>query len=137
MILDRVLAGRILFTPTADGSGYIFEAPTSYDKLFSGIATPRPSFIDGDAGTEDISVADTPEADYGRLVERAVRNVVNERGWRPHRDSSLCGRHPSKEQCVGGEASPERNRCAAYNPRIPINARPGDGGSRNLPAGFC
>ena len=41
MVLDRVLAGRIVFTPTPSGDGYTFEAPTRYERLFSGFA-PAP-----------------------------------------------------------------------------------------------
>jgi hypothetical protein len=43
-VLQRVLQGRITFTPSDDG-GYTFEAPTRFDKLFSGIVVPRPAFI--------------------------------------------------------------------------------------------
>jgi hypothetical protein len=42
-VLQRVLRGRITFTP--DGNGYVFHAPTRFDKLFTGIAVPRPAFI--------------------------------------------------------------------------------------------
>ena len=38
MVLERVLAGRIAFTPRADGLGYDFVANTQFDKLFTGIA---------------------------------------------------------------------------------------------------
>ncbi len=41
--LAASLAWRIVFTP--NGDGYTFEAPTRFDKLFSGIIAPRPSFI--------------------------------------------------------------------------------------------
>jgi len=43
-VLQRVLDGRIVFTP--EGEGYAFAAPTRFDKLFTGIATPRPAFIE-------------------------------------------------------------------------------------------
>jgi hypothetical protein len=42
-VLQRVLRGRIVFTPSKQG--YPFEAPTRFDKLFSGIVAPRPTFI--------------------------------------------------------------------------------------------
>ncbi len=42
-VLQRVLRGRIVFTPS--GEGYTFEAPTRFDKLFSGIVVKRPAFI--------------------------------------------------------------------------------------------
>ena len=50
-VLQRVLRGRIVFTPR--GKGYTFEAPTRFDKLFSGIVAPRPTFIErGNRGAE-------------------------------------------------------------------------------------
>ena len=42
-MLQRVLRGRIVFTPK--GEGYTFEAPTRFDKLFNGIVVERPKFI--------------------------------------------------------------------------------------------
>ena len=38
-VLQRILRGRIVFTPK--GEGYTFEAPTRFDKLFSGIVAPQ------------------------------------------------------------------------------------------------
>ena len=38
MVLERVLAGRIVFRPRADGLGYDFVANTQFSKLFTGIA---------------------------------------------------------------------------------------------------
>lgn len=70
-VLQRVLRGRIVFTPV--GEGYTFEAPTRFDKLFSGIVVPRPAFIPtGNRGAEHIGVEDTFDGDYGRLLERAT-----------------------------------------------------------------
>jgi hypothetical protein len=52
-VLQRVLRGRIVFTPS--GEGYTFEAPTRFDRLFSGIAVKRPAFIEeGNRGAEHI-----------------------------------------------------------------------------------
>ena len=86
-VLQRVLQGRILFTPRADGRGYDFEAPTRFDKLFSGMVAPRPAFIPtGTAGREHIRPEDTWDADYGRLLEQAQRSHGN--GKRPHRESN-------------------------------------------------
>lgn len=63
--------GRITFQPHPDGS-YTFEAPTRFDKLFSGIAAPVPAYIPvGMQGTEHISAADTFDADCARLLARA------------------------------------------------------------------
>ncbi|MGH9348758.1 MAG: hypothetical protein ACRD26_15985 [Vicinamibacterales bacterium] len=86
-VLQRVLRGRVTFTPTADGAGYTFEAPTRFDKLFTGIAVSRPAFIDlGNRGAEHIGPADTFDADYGQLLERAM--VAGKR-WRALQDSNL------------------------------------------------
>jgi site-specific DNA recombinase len=70
MVLQRVLRGRIVFTPS--GKGYMFEAPTRFDKLFSGIVVERPSFIPrGNSGAEHIGPEDTFDGDYGRLLAGA------------------------------------------------------------------
>jgi hypothetical protein len=37
-VIQRIIRGRITFTPRADGFGYDFQATTSFDKLFTGIA---------------------------------------------------------------------------------------------------
>lgn len=93
-VLQRVLNGRIVFTP--DGAtGYSFEAPTRYDKLFSGIVVPRPAFIPtGNVGAEHIGAEDTFEGDYGRLLERATAAAASGgkftgNGWRALQDSNL------------------------------------------------
>jgi hypothetical protein len=88
-VLQRVIAGRILFTPTDDG-GYRFEATTRYDKLFSGVAYPLPSWIPlGDAsGTERIRPEETLDCDYGRLLERAQNRAGN---WNVKGVASLTG----------------------------------------------
>ena len=50
-----------------------------------GIAVERPkSLPHGRAGTEDITVDDTFEGDYGRLLEAAAMRT----GWRALQDSS-------------------------------------------------
>src|SRR5262249_53125007 len=50
-VLQRILRGRIVFTPTTSDLApnercdrYTFEAPTRFDKLFSGVAMTPPSF---------------------------------------------------------------------------------------------
>ena len=75
-VLDRVLAGRIVFTLTSDAAGYSFEAPT-VDRLFSGVAIPPPSFIPVGTltGTEGIGPGDTFDLAYGRLLEQAVARM--------------------------------------------------------------
>jgi hypothetical protein len=62
-----VLQGRIVFTPS--GHGYVFEAPTRFDKLFSGMVAPRPVFMEHTKrGWEPLTDEDTFDGDYGRLL---------------------------------------------------------------------
>ena len=71
-VLQRVLRGRITFTPKC--GGYEFEAPTRFDKLFLGVAVEISTKREVSyAGTEHIGPEDTFDADYGRLLE-AVQN---------------------------------------------------------------
>lgn len=72
-VLQRILRGRIVFTPK--GEGYTFEAPTRFDKLFSGIVAPRPSFIQyGNRGAEHIGPEDTFDGDYGPILAQAMKS---------------------------------------------------------------
>jgi hypothetical protein len=83
-VLQRVLRGRIVFTPS--GEGYTFEAPTRFDKLFSGIVAPRPAFIPRGDGAAHIGVEDTFDGDYGRLLEAAQNSgkwVASPTGFEP------------------------------------------------------
>jgi site-specific DNA recombinase len=85
-VLQRVVNGRITFTPTADGRGYTFEAATRFDKLFTGIVAPRPGWApEGDVrGTEHIRPGDTPDEDYGQLLDRITqKGVCARRGSNP------------------------------------------------------
>ncbi len=91
-VLQRLLRGRIIFTPhrnvvSGEIDGYEFEAMTRFDRLFTGIATPRPASLDpGDrAGTEDIGPEEMGEGDYGRLLEAAAMR----KGWCARQDSNL------------------------------------------------
>jgi len=77
-VLQRILRGRIIFTPrrnevSEEIDGYEFAAMTRFDQLFTGIAVERPKNLDPNdlTGTEDIGPEDTGEADFGRLLERA------------------------------------------------------------------
>ena len=71
-VLQRVLRGRITFTPREDQRGYDFSAPTRFDKLFAGTYVDRPAFVANDTrGTEHICPEDTFEGDWGRLLKRA------------------------------------------------------------------
>ena len=86
-VLQRVLRGRLTFTPRPDGRGYDFEAPTRFDKLFAGIACPRPASLPlGDTtGCEGIGPEDTFDGDYGRILEMASMR----KGWCALQDSNL------------------------------------------------
>ena len=98
LVIQRVIDGRITFMPRAisrktiepiemlsveeqrglgkHGNGYDFHAKTRFDRLFMGIAVPRPRFITvGKEGTEHITAEDTFDADYGRLLEKAQKGV--------------------------------------------------------------
>jgi site-specific DNA recombinase len=90
-VLRRVLRGRVTFTPREDGQGYDFEGPTRFDKLFSGVACERPAWFntedlirDKGRGLENIGLEDTPDADYGRLLEAAMMR----KGWCARRESN-------------------------------------------------
>ncbi len=84
-VLQRVLRGRIVFTPKGDG--YTFDAPTRFDKLFSGIVVERPKFVKpGNRGAEHIGPDDTFDGDYGRLLEQFyVKGVTSPTGFEPYR----------------------------------------------------
>jgi hypothetical protein len=57
-VLQRVLGGRVTFTP--DESGYAFAAPTRYDRLFTGLVAPRPAYVPvGTTGWEHLRPEDT------------------------------------------------------------------------------
>jgi hypothetical protein len=84
-VLQRIIVGRITFTPHAATeqmeSGYSFEAQTRFDKLFAGVA--EPTLGDGSdlTGTEGIAREDTWDAGYAQLLEKAqkfleIRNVI-------------------------------------------------------------
>jgi hypothetical protein len=95
MVLERVLAGRIVFTPRADGFGYDFTAPTRFDRLFTGI--PHGLTISGFSSRDWVLVPDgkenpnfflerdAAEAGYGRLLEQALNRarVSSPTGFEP------------------------------------------------------
>ncbi len=97
-VLQRVLRGRIVFTPRADGAGYDFSAPSRFDKLFTGIVigpmdrpANRPSFIDDtdQSGKGGIGPEDTGELDYEHLLEGARRSRERDKGWCAQHDSNV------------------------------------------------
>jgi site-specific DNA recombinase len=76
-VLQRVLRGRLTFTPREDQQGYDFTGPTRFDRLFSGIVAPRPAFIEtGQRGIQHIGPEDTFEGDYGRLLDRVSGKLL-------------------------------------------------------------
>jgi site-specific DNA recombinase len=101
-VLERVLAGRIVFTPRADGAGYDFTAPTRFDKLFAGIAlsitvrgfehaVPGRDWVfvpDDERGAQILSDFERRaelDEDYGRILERALHRmkVASPAGFEP------------------------------------------------------
>ena len=60
-----------------NATGYEFEAPTRFDKLFSGVAFKRPVSLPYTTDVcEGIGPDDTFDADYGVLLERAYGKVA-------------------------------------------------------------
>ena len=84
-VLQRLFDQRIVFTPRPfetdpkrvaeqfrSGGGYDFKVKTRYDRLFTGVAVPKPSFITvRTEGTEHLTPEDTFDGDYGSLLEEA------------------------------------------------------------------
>ena len=81
-VLQRIIRGRILFTPRPDGRGYDFSAPTRFDKLFAGVACPVPAWMPEADPSEPLGPEETLEGDYGRLLEAAM----SRKGWCARRD---------------------------------------------------
>lgn len=82
-VLQRILRGRLVFTPRANSvsgevDGYDFTGPTRFDRLFAGIAVECPKFFDSHdrRGFEDTGPEDTFDGDYGRLLDRAYEDRV-------------------------------------------------------------
>jgi DNA invertase Pin-like site-specific DNA recombinase len=97
-VLQRILRGRLTFTPRADGRGYDFMGPTRFDKLFTGVTCPpAPAWLaPGDRrGLEDTTPEDTFDGDYGRVLDRAYEKSVKASAAAPERASST-GRDASK-----------------------------------------
>lgn len=82
MVLQRLVSGRIVFTPRADG--YDFTCPTRFDKLFAGVAIPVPAHLRGEpadaSGYAHIRAEDTFDADYGQVLERVYNSPAANRG---------------------------------------------------------
>lgn len=82
-VLQRVIQGRITFTPTQavvhcgdeiifGQPGYDFHAPTRFDKLFAGHTIRRPAVAPYDGPVPEYTFAE--DADYGALLARAYGN---------------------------------------------------------------
>jgi site-specific DNA recombinase len=80
VVLDRVLRDRITFMP--DGLGYVFQCPTRYDRLFSGLVVPQsvwtlPAAPGADGiMPDDVYYRGERDADFGELLRR----VANRKG---------------------------------------------------------
>ena len=78
-VLDRVLNGRIVFTPM--GPAYEFEAPTRYDRLFSGLVVPQSAWTLPAApgaegiGPDDVYYRGERDADFGEMLRRVVEKM--------------------------------------------------------------
>jgi site-specific DNA recombinase len=82
-VLQRILRGRITFTPRADGQGYDFTAPTRFDRLFTGVAVKRPAWVP-DGPRPVLRPEDTFDSDYGLLLERVCgKGMASPRGTDP------------------------------------------------------
>jgi hypothetical protein len=80
-VLQRVLRGRIVFTPR--GEGYDFHCETRYDKLFTSLVVERPKWMP-EGGSQAFSPEDTWESDYGSLLEMAHRKgMASPTGFEP------------------------------------------------------
>lgn len=66
-VLQRILRGRIVFTPRE--GGYDFHCETRYDKLFTGLVVVRPKWMPEGSGPA-FSPEDTWDSDYGRILVR-------------------------------------------------------------------
>jgi hypothetical protein len=91
VVLDRVLARPLVFTPLADGSGYRFKAPMRFAKLFPptedrrfvcGVAAKVPAWLqqmpveglDGMTPEDTMVWAGDPEL-YGELLDKVLHYV--------------------------------------------------------------
>jgi DNA invertase Pin-like site-specific DNA recombinase len=82
VVLDRVLNGRIVFTPVWSHDAepkpvaYEFECPTRYDKLFSGLVIPAAVMAVRVPGAEDLRYehiyyrAEDGSVDFGEILRR-------------------------------------------------------------------
>jgi site-specific DNA recombinase len=96
-VLQRILRGRLVFTPrpdpiTGEIDGYDFTGETRFDKLFTGIAVETPAWVPNDGSGEVFNAEDTFDGDYGRLLDRVcVKGVASpagiDRRWRVRGDT--------------------------------------------------
>lgn len=88
-VLQRVLAGRIVFTPR--GESYDYRAETRFDRLFAGfvVKVPQPALgLDWSQpaaeGLEHLRPEDCIDYDYGKLLERFCgKGVASPPGFEP------------------------------------------------------
>lgn len=83
-VLQRILRGRLTFTPRKDPfsgevDGYDFRGPTRFDRLFTGVAVEPKAWMkdySSRRGFEDTTPEDTFDGDYGRLLDAAYKSSV-------------------------------------------------------------
>jgi hypothetical protein len=74
-VLQRILRGRMTFVPHPNGRGYDFTAPTRFDKLFTGVVADRPPHLPTTTRGVNVLPEDTPDFDYGVLLERVQERI--------------------------------------------------------------
>jgi hypothetical protein len=80
MVLDRVLAERIQFSPTDDGE-YYFECMTRFDKLFCGAALKLPPSEDMPMwmpSSDDVADDVRDAMQYEAVLQQAYRRIAAE-----------------------------------------------------------
>jgi hypothetical protein len=90
-VLQRVLQRCIVFTPGR--IGHTFSAPTRFDKLFAGEATPGPAWLphDDPRGTEHIRPTGIPsrQTTAAFLEQAGVANTKHQKGASPDGDDEV------------------------------------------------
>ncbi len=85
-VLQRIIQGRIVFSPTDDATGFRFEAQTRFAKLFCGAACQIPNWMPTgvtETGAEHIRREDTLDPDYATLLAQAEKRVATLVGFEP------------------------------------------------------
>jgi hypothetical protein len=115
-VLQRVLRGRIVFTPRPEGRGYDFEA--RLDKLFMGIAVERPAWLPAGsaAGREHLGPSPSPLPTLGLCARTTIRPMK--------RTPEICVGLLLVVGGVGCQFSPNGPSAAKSEPPKPAMERP-------------